>query len=207
MASSFTYKYPRPMVTVDLVVFALAENGLRSPFIRRKKDPFAGRWAIPGGYMEMEESIEAAARRELKEETGLDDLLLVEEIGVFGEPGRDPRGRTISIAHIGLVRGLPHVTGADDAAEAAWLNPLSTLGLAFDHDLIVEKARDWLARAVSRDEVAFALLPDPFTASDVERLFRAARGKAESGRRWLATRVNRGAVAAGSGPNALHRRA
>jgi len=124
MSTPYCYEYPRPMVTVDLVVFGLGPEGLRALFIKRKKDPFAGLWAIPGGYLEIDEAIEAAARRELKEETGLQDLLVLEEIGVFGDPGRDPRGRTISVAHAGIVRApLPRVKGGDDAEDAAWLDP------------------------------------------------------------------------------------
>jgi len=146
MPKSITYPYPRPMVTVDLVVFGLGDEGLRSLFIRRKKDPFAGRWAIPGGYLEMDESFLVGARRELREESGLTDLVVVEEIGTFGEPGRDPRGRTISIAHAGIVRSpLPEVSGQDDASEAAWLDPDTVADLAFDHGRILAKARSWLS--------------------------------------------------------------
>src|SRR5437763_14741310 len=106
----YCYEYPRPSLTVDMVVFALDGDALRVLMIRRKRDPFAGTWALPGGFVDIDEPIEHAARRELEEETGLGRISLVAPIGVFGAPGRDPRGRTISVAHAAVVRGpLPAV--------------------------------------------------------------------------------------------------
>jgi 8-oxo-dGTP diphosphatase len=202
MSKSYTYNYPRPMVTVDFVVFGFDGESLRSLFIRRQKDPFAGRWAIPGGYLEIDEPIEAGARRELKEETGLDAPALVRQIGVFGDPGRDPRGRTISVAHVGIVRGLPVVAGGDDAAEAAWLDPAQAVDLAFDHDQILHRARRWLASSLTQDEVASNLLPDPFDGTNVIRLFRSVLGSGSGGKSWMAARIRRGTVArAANGPS------
>src|SRR5689334_8829310 len=124
MPGPYCYEYPRPAVTVDLVVFALEGQGLRTLLIRRGKDPFAGRWALPGGFLDIDEPIEAAARREFREETGLDAPEVVEFLGAFGDPGRDPRGRTISLAHVAALRGpVPPPTGGDDASAAAWLDP------------------------------------------------------------------------------------
>src|SRR5262245_31520994 len=100
----YCYAYPRPAVTVDLVAFALFGTDLRVLLIRRAKEPFTGHWALPGGFIDIDEPIEAAARRELREETGLDVNGPIELIGVFGDPGRDPRGRTISLAHATVVR-------------------------------------------------------------------------------------------------------
>jgi 8-oxo-dGTP diphosphatase len=186
MPNSFTYNYPRPMVTVDLVVFGLSEEGLRSLFIRRKKDPFAGRWAIPGGYLEMDETFEAGARRELAEEATLSELGLVREIGTFGAPGRDPRGRTISVAHAGIVRApLPPVSGGDDAAEAAWLDPDAVGELAFDHADILASARRWLASGLAEGRFVFDLLPKVFTERDVAALLQIMPGRRKSLARWM----------------------
>jgi 8-oxo-dGTP diphosphatase len=190
MSGPYTYKYPRPMVTVDLVVFAFDGQGIRSLFIRRKNDPFAGHWAIPGGYLEMDESIEAAALRELKEETGLDSPVLVEQIGAYGDPGRDPRGRTISIAHVGIVRGLSSkVRGGDDAENASWLEPNEVKGLAFDHEQILARAQEWLKTGVRRDEVVLALLPKLFLKGDLGALFRAVGAKSMRADRWIESRL------------------
>ena len=191
MPAPYCYDYPRPMVTVDLVVFAVAADGLRALFIKRKKDPFAGRWAIPGGYLEIDEPIAFAARRELEEETGLKGLPLVEEIGVFGTPDRDPRGRTISVAHAAILPGGPsEVIGGDDAAEARWLDPAKIEGLAFDHKDIVDRALGWLTRGVAEGRLALALLPERFGKKDAARVWRAvgmeARGDSRTLRRLAA---------------------
>jgi 8-oxo-dGTP diphosphatase len=174
MPPPYCYEYPRPAVTVDLAVFALQGESLRILLIRRGNDPFKGRWALPGGFVEIDEPIDAAARRELHEETGLQVNGPVAMIGVFGDPGRDPRGRTISVAHATTVRRpLRAVRGSDDASEAAWLDPRATLELAFDHARIVATALDWLARAVDLGPAGLALLPTRFDDDDVRRLFKA----------------------------------
>ena len=140
----YCYDYPRPAVTVDVVVVTREEHP-RVLLIKRKADPFAGVWAIPGGFIEADEPLEAAARRELKEETGV-ELEKIEQLGAFGDPRRDPRGRTISIAYLGQVDpALVKPCAADDAAEVGW-HALSHLPrLAFDHDKILACARHYLA--------------------------------------------------------------
>jgi 8-oxo-dGTP diphosphatase len=139
----YTYPYPRPSVTADIVVVT-REEAPRVLLIRRRHDPFAGMWAIPGGFIEMNETLEATARRELIEETGIevgaDERL--EQLHTFGDPGRDPRGRTISVAFLVLVDATPlNPRAGDDAADVAW-HPLDQPPpLAFDHDQILEFAR------------------------------------------------------------------
>src|SRR4051812_33603452 len=171
---TYCYEYPRPAVTVDLAAFALIGAGLRVLMIRRKKDPFAGRWAFPGGFLEIDEPIEAAARRELREETGLDLAGPPAFLGVFGDPGRDPRGRTISLVHAAAIRDVPdNLAGADDASEAAWLDPADCRDLAFDHDRILALALDWLRQGVEDGPIGLALLPREFGLDEAIALRRA----------------------------------
>jgi len=135
----FAYDYPRPSVTVDIVLV----TSQREPhvlLIRRKKAPFAGRWALPGGFVDMDETLEESARRELREETGL-TVGNLEQLHTFGNPTRDPRGRVISVAFLGRVSQTQSAHADDDAAAAAWF-PLNSLPeLAFDHDEILTLAR------------------------------------------------------------------
>jgi 8-oxo-dGTP diphosphatase len=144
MSQKYVYEYPRPAVTVD-VVMVTRDAEPRVLLIRRKHDPFAGAWALPGGFVDMDETLEAAARRELREETGL-LAEEIEQLHTFGDPGRDPRGRTISVVYLTRVdasRVRPRAD--DDAAEVGWypLHQLPTL--AFDHDQVLAMARLRLA--------------------------------------------------------------
>src|SRR5437763_9102257 len=139
----YTYDYPRPSVTVDVVIVS-DEPDPRVLLIRRKHEPFAGMWALPGGFIDMEEALEAAARRELHEETGVEAEQL-EQLHTFGDPGRDPRGRTISIAYLAQVdKSEVQPQAADDAAEADWFPLAKPPELAFDHDKILARARRYL---------------------------------------------------------------
>lgn len=135
---SYTYKYPRPAVTTDCVVFTKEEEP-KVLLIQRGNKPYKGCWAFPGGFMNMEETAEECAVRELKEETGL-TVNQIQQIGAYSKVDRDPRGRTISIAYLAIVDAPTAVTGMDDAAKAAWF-PLSSLpDLAFDHQDIMADA-------------------------------------------------------------------
>jgi 8-oxo-dGTP diphosphatase len=141
----YCYEYPRPAVTVDLVVITRERRPLVL-LIRRGHEPFAGMWAIPGGFVDKDESLEAAAKRELKEEAGV-TVRDLEQLGAFGDPGRDPRGRTISVVYLARVdaKKLKPQAG-DDAAEVAW-HPLEKLPpLAFDHAEILALAWKRLKR-------------------------------------------------------------
>jgi 8-oxo-dGTP diphosphatase len=141
----YTYDYPRPAVTVDIIVVT-KERRARVLLIRRKHEPFAGTWAIPGGFVDMEESLEDAARRELKEETGL-EVGKLDQLHTFGDPERDPRGRVIAVAY--LIRVDPKKlkpVAADDAADVGWHSLASPPPLAFDHADILKLARQRLSR-------------------------------------------------------------
>ena len=135
----YCYEYPRPAVSVDIVVLAGKGDEREILLIKRAKDPYKGFWAIPGGFVEIDEPLEKAAARELKEETGL-DRVRVRQIAAFGDPDRDPRGRTISVAFVAEIPKRRAIKGADDAAEAAW-HPLAKLPkLGFDHRKIIRAA-------------------------------------------------------------------
>lgn len=135
---AYTYEYPRPAVTTDCVVFCNSSDGMSVLLIERGNEPYKGCWALPGGFLDMEEDGEACAIRELKEETGL-QLGHMKQIGAFTEVDRDPRGRTISIAYYAFVEKTD-VKGADDAAQARWFPVDSIPTLAFDHDKILQMA-------------------------------------------------------------------
>ncbi|PIQ27095.1 NUDIX hydrolase [bacterium (Candidatus Blackallbacteria) CG17_big_fil_post_rev_8_21_14_2_50_48_46] len=136
-------EYFRPSVTVDLLIFDWTARQLSLLLIQRGKDPFAGTWALPGGFIEAEETLEASARRELQEETGLEvgDLAV---LGTYGDPGRDPRGRTLTVAYMAFTTERPQVKGQDDALAAKWY-PISALpDLAFDHAQIIHDGLKYL---------------------------------------------------------------
>ena len=126
-------------VTTDAVIFRKAGNGHEILFIKRKNDPFKGKWALPGGFLDEGEDLQEGARRELKEETGL-EVEDLEQLGAFGKPGRDPRQHTVSVAYVGFAKENAKAKGADDADEAQWFPVDNLPELAFDHAEIVKKA-------------------------------------------------------------------
>ena len=139
------YEYPRPALTADVVLVRGAAEAREVLLIRRRFDPFAGRWALPGGFVDEYELPETAARRELAEETGVvweEPLALV---GIFGRPGRDPRGWTVSAVYLAQAGDAPlEVRAGDDAGDAAWFSPDDLPPLAFDHDEIMVEASRFL---------------------------------------------------------------
>ncbi|MGC4013118.1 MAG: NUDIX domain-containing protein [Luteolibacter sp.] len=172
-----TYEYPRPALTVDCVVFGFDGEGLQLLLIRRGIEPFLGAWALPGGFVRMDEDLDAAARRELLEETGVRDLFL-EQLYTFGTPERDPRGRVVSVAYLALVRPDEHpATGDTDASEAKWFAVEALPALAFDHAAIVEKALERLRGKIRWQPVGFELLPEKFTLTDLQSLYEAILGR------------------------------
>lgn len=189
--SGYTYPHPRPAVTVDAVVFRLRGAALQVLLIRRGQEPFVGRWALPGGFVAMDETLEESVLRELEEETGL-RARLWGQVGAFGDPGRDPRGRTVSVAFL-LIVGPDQdgaVRGADDAAEAAW-HPVDRLPeLAFDHGKILEAGLRRLRADLWRTPVGFWFLPPRFTLITLrqvhERVLGAALDAADFRRRAMA---------------------
>ena len=141
---AYTYPYPRPALTVDIVLIKDGYDGAEILLIQRNHPPFAGHWALPGGFVDEEEPLEAAARRELFEETGLEPAEL-RQLGAFGAPGRDPRGWTVSVAFWTRITGNVTPRAGDDAAAARWW-PLNDLPpLAFDHADIVRQTKTSIA--------------------------------------------------------------
>ncbi|MCF6171584.1 MAG: NUDIX hydrolase [Bacteroidales bacterium] len=136
---SFTYAYPRPALTVDAVVFRESGMLMEVLLIRRKNPPYSGSWALPGGFVEMDESLEEAVHRELFEETGVKDLHL-RQLQAFSTPGRDPRGHTISVVFWGVLEKNQEILAGDDAKEVAWFDLNRLPKLAFDHNEIIEVA-------------------------------------------------------------------
>lgn len=138
----FCYDYPRPAVTVDIAIFTGKDPDLL--LIRRNHFPFEGYWALPGGFVEMDESLAEAALRELKEETGVLNTPLT-EIGAFGTPNRDPRGRVITIAYAAVLeKSKLKIEAGSDASEVAWFSTANLPALAFDHEEIIRKALEKL---------------------------------------------------------------
>ena len=168
---SFTYTYARPALAVDCVVFGLDDEDLKVLLIRRGIEPFAGRWALPGGFVHLDEALSAAARRELFEEAGLEKVYL-EQLYTFGDVGRDPRERVVSVAYYALVKLSEHkVRAATDAKEALWFGLDDLPKLAFDHDIIVEKAIERLRGKVRYAPIGFELLPKKFTLTQLQRVY------------------------------------
>src|SRR3954471_17355771 len=170
---SHTYEYARPAVTVDCVVFGLdldAED-LKILLIQRSGKPFAGMWALPGGFVDMDETLDASAKRELQEETGIARLYL-EQLYTFGDPGRDPRDRVITVAYYALVKLSDHTIKADsDAKDVAWFAVSDLPKLAFDHAKVVDVALNRLKGKVRYQPIGFELLPAKFTLSQLQRLY------------------------------------
>jgi 8-oxo-dGTP diphosphatase len=166
--------YDRPSVTVDVVLFAYRDDDLQVLLIRRKKWPYQDYWAIPGGFIQRGESLEQSALRELREETGVDDVYL-EQLYTFGDPERDPRTRVISVAYFALLGAdqVRQVQEGDDAAEARWCSMADLPPLAFDHDRILHYAQQRLRWKLEYTALGFLLLPDTFTLGELQAVYEA----------------------------------
>jgi 8-oxo-dGTP diphosphatase len=167
----FQYAYPHPAVTVDCVVFGLGGDALQVLLVRRKHAPFADRWALPGGFVNMDEDLDVAARRELQEETGVKCAYL-EQFRAFGKPGRDPRERVISIAFYVLVKPEDYaLCASSDASDASWFSLNALPPLAFDHPEILAAALRQLREKACTEPVGFELLPDKFKLPQLQRVY------------------------------------
>ncbi len=171
---NYCYKYPHPAVTTDCVVFGFDGTKLKVLLIERGNEPCKGCWAFPGGFLDMDETAEEGARRELMEETGLADAY-IEQFHTFSALQRDPRERVITIAYYALVK-IREVRGGDDAASAQWFAMDEIPPLAFDHDHILRVAMQRLRERIHFQPIGFELLPEKFTLKELQLLYEAILG-------------------------------
>ena len=174
LMGGYWYKYPHAAITTDCVIFGYDGKLLKVLLVERGIEPFKGQWAFPGGFMKLDETAEEGARRELKEETGL-DAAYIEQFHTFTKVGRDPRERVITIAYYALVR-IAEVKGADDAADARWFALDEIPRLAFDHDEILELALKRLKEKIHFEPIGFELLPKTFTMTELQTLYETILG-------------------------------
>jgi 8-oxo-dGTP diphosphatase len=165
------HNFPKPSVTVDMVIYTIHENDLKVLLVKRGIEPFKDKWALPGGFVRIEESLEDAAKRELQEETGVKDVYL-EQLYSFGEPKRDPRGRVITISYIALVNS-ENVTlkSTTDVSKVQWFSIKKIPSLAFDHKKILEYSLKRLKWKFEYTTVAFSMLPKKFTLSQMQKIY------------------------------------
>ncbi len=188
---AYTYPFPHPAVTVDACLFTILDEELKILLIRRAVDPYKGDWALPGGFIRMDENLDTAVQRELEEETGASGFYF-EQLETFSQIDRDPRERVISVAYFALAPAAHVVLKADtDAAEAAW-HPVDELPpLAFDHSTIVNRAVQRVRAKAEYSTVVFEFLPEEFTVSDVRQVYETVQGVAIDKRnfqKWLTSR-------------------
>ncbi|WP_338038112.1 NUDIX hydrolase [Neosynechococcus sphagnicola] len=174
---SHTYEYPRPALTVDCVVFGLDASDLKILLIQRRLPPFVGDWALPGGFVHLNESLEEAALRELREETGIEQVFL-EQLYTFGRVDRDPRDRVVTVTYYALVNlDAYRIQAATDAQDVAWFSVAQLPTLAFDHDQIVAVALGRLQGKLRYEPIGFELLPKKFTLTQLQKLYETVLGQ------------------------------
>jgi 8-oxo-dGTP diphosphatase len=167
---AYTYEYPHPAVTTDIVIFTIRQDELKVLLIKRALPPHRNMWALPGGFVKLEESLEAGARRELEEETGVRDVYL-EQLYTFGEPDRDPRERVITVAYYALVPSDEFdIQAGSDAEGVSWFGMQELPELAFDHAAILAMAHKRLTAKLGYSTIAFQFMPRNFTLSELQHV-------------------------------------
>lgn len=170
-------KYEHPSVTVDVLIFTIQENELKIVLVKRGLEPFKDMWALPGGFVQIDESLDVAAKRELMQETGVKDVYL-EQLYTFGDPQRDPRTRVITVAYFALIPdGRVQLTAATDVKEAEWFTINKLPSLAFDHQQIVSYALDRLKSKIEYTNIVYGLLPKQFRLSQLQKVYEIILGK------------------------------
>jgi len=168
---SYHYEYPHPAVTTDIVIFTIRQDELKVLLIKRALSPFQGEWALPGGFVQIDEDLEAGARRELAEETGVRDVYL-EQLFTFGEPHRDPRERVITVAYYALIPSDKiELRAASDAEGVSWFGLNELPELAFDHAGILDMAHRRLVAKLDYSTIAFQFMPVSFTLGELQQVY------------------------------------
>lgn len=168
---SYTYQYPHPAVTTDIVIFTIRQDALKVLLVKRANAPFQGEWALPGGFVGLDESLEEGARRELQEETGVAGVYL-EQLYTFGEPDRDPRERVITVAYYALIpTDEVEIRAATDAEGVSWYGLEELPNLAFDHAEILEAAHERLVAKLDYSTIAFQFMPREFTLTELQTVY------------------------------------
>jgi len=171
LCSQHGYQYPRPAVTTDVAVFTIRGQRLQLLLVQRADEPYQNRWALPGGFLDIDEDLEVCAKRELAEETGISGVYL-EQLYTFGAPNRDPRGRVISVAYYALVPSdRLQLKAASDAADVQWFALDQLPPLAFDHQQIAALAQRRLAAKLDYSTIAFQFMPKTFTLSELQAVY------------------------------------
>lgn len=170
--SSYTYKYPHPSVTTDCVIFGFDGKDLNILLVERGLEPFKGSWALPGGFLKMDETVEECAKRELQEETNVSNVFL-EQFHTFSAVDRDPRERVLTVAFYALVKPSDYkVIGGDDASQAEWFEQNELPPLAFDHEEVINMAKECLKEKLRTKPIAFKLLNDKFSMTELQTLYK-----------------------------------
>ncbi len=177
MPARFCYPYPHPAVTTDVVVFSIRKGRLQLLLIRRGREPYLGMWALPGGFLNINEDLDQCAMRELQEETGLSGIFL-EQLYTFGRPERDPRERVISVTYYALVCSERlQARASSDADQVAWFTLDDLPELAFDHHEIITLAHNRLVAKLNYSTVAFQFMPETFTLSELQTVYEILRNE------------------------------
>ncbi|VAW71229.1 hypothetical protein MNBD_GAMMA10-333 [hydrothermal vent metagenome] len=167
----YQYQYPHPALTTDIVIFTIRDGQLKLLLIRRGIEPYKGKWALPGGFVSLDEDLETAARRELREETGICDVYL-EQLYTFGDIARDPRERVITVSYYALIASdLISLQASTDAQAVGWFSLDELPSLAFDHHTIVEMAQQRLIAKLDYSTIAFQFMPGTFTLSELQVVY------------------------------------
>jgi 8-oxo-dGTP diphosphatase len=174
---TYSYEHPHPAVTTDVVIFTIRQGALKALLIRRAAEPFRGEWALPGGFVQLDESLEEGARRELEEETGVKGVYL-EQLYTFGAPDRDPRERVITVAYYALIpTDRMAIRAASDAEGIGWFGMDELPELAFDHQAILDMGYRRLRDKLEYSTLAFQFMPNEFTLSELQQVYEQILGE------------------------------